>query len=593
METPSLFGKKCQLVYEVTTNQIIKVPQWNYLQIDGSVTCHDWDGNTGGIVCFKVKSLLTISDNATITANEKNQEIFDGGAGGDYNGKNNGVSNNTQPGTGVAVGETKGKDGGNAIIDASDIGWDWKYGLVGHRIIARCESDFDEQSGDGGWSTQFPGEKGGNGEREYFYDPNYDNHLFTIGNAGKGGNGGSGPGSGGDGGGGSKGDQDQASSSGTAGDYITTGSGGNGGAGGAGGGGIIIKAKEIIILGDGSPKVFQAKGGDGIDATDGSGNGGDAGNGGAGADGSIECENNDITYLEPQGAGGAPGRAGNGADGGIGGNGGDGGIVWLVTDVTITQIPTSNTDGVIDVSGGTPGNGGTTNGLKGQSGVYGSPGNFSGNFGDCCDGADNKDDPTPGDGGGSSQDGFAYQWVTKTEDICDCRLAFKYLTIADASSVVDPFAEFDYSNSTFTQPSTKAQGEVYQNSKYELISSDISKLTSRTQQVLRNHDPDNQSGYRLIRNYYCDMTHLSISEEDAVFNSFEGISDVIITGSDDFSNSVFRSNFQSTNSANSIGYYDANNHTFYGFYWNGYDDYLASLCFIDQDEYNITYVRAH
>ncbi|MBI4645730.1 MAG: hypothetical protein HY738_03795, partial [Bacteroidia bacterium] len=54
-------------------HQVIKVQNYNNVTVDygGILTCDDWDGNTGGIICFRAKGLVQINALAKIDATAK------------------------------------------------------------------------------------------------------------------------------------------------------------------------------------------------------------------------------------------------------------------------------------------------------------------------------------------------------------------------------------------------------------------------------------------------------------------------------------------------------------------------------------------
>ena len=53
--------------------QIIRVPRLNNLNLPAntSISCPDWNGSTGGIVCLEVDGQLNINANAKISSSEK------------------------------------------------------------------------------------------------------------------------------------------------------------------------------------------------------------------------------------------------------------------------------------------------------------------------------------------------------------------------------------------------------------------------------------------------------------------------------------------------------------------------------------------
>jgi hypothetical protein len=42
-------------------HQVLRVPNYNNVILSGTITCNAWDGNTGGIICFRVKGTLSMN----------------------------------------------------------------------------------------------------------------------------------------------------------------------------------------------------------------------------------------------------------------------------------------------------------------------------------------------------------------------------------------------------------------------------------------------------------------------------------------------------------------------------------------------------
>lgn len=49
-------------------HQVLRVPNYNNVTVSGTITCNAWNGNTGGIICFRVKGLLNILNGGSISA---------------------------------------------------------------------------------------------------------------------------------------------------------------------------------------------------------------------------------------------------------------------------------------------------------------------------------------------------------------------------------------------------------------------------------------------------------------------------------------------------------------------------------------------
>jgi hypothetical protein len=77
LSTALILTKNLLNAYDTTTtgkkHQVIKVPNYNNVTIDygGVLTCDDWDGSTGGIICFRAKGMVYINSLAKIDATAK------------------------------------------------------------------------------------------------------------------------------------------------------------------------------------------------------------------------------------------------------------------------------------------------------------------------------------------------------------------------------------------------------------------------------------------------------------------------------------------------------------------------------------------
>lgn len=290
--------------------QVILIPQFKNLTLNNGaeVTCHDWDGNTGGVSCFLVQNKLTINAGAWINVAQKGfRNLNSGGNGG---------------------------NGGNPLLAPSPIPNPATFPIEGNnglqigpefRPLGQPSGDCNLTSQNGGkggtGGYAFPGAFGNAGflpETRINHSPIAPPNLVFLGNAGMqgvGGKGGSGGGQGGNGGNGG-----DLAWPGQIGLLSNPGSdGGQGGNGGKGGGAIIVLANEIIVN-TGSPVVdISAENGYNALPINSAPNYGESGSGGMGGDALCINGNGLIGY----GAGGIRGQRGDGASGGQGGRGGN------------------------------------------------------------------------------------------------------------------------------------------------------------------------------------------------------------------------------------------------------------------------------
>lgn len=335
--------------------EIIKVPRWHDVTLNGGViTCHPWDGYSGGVVCF-------LADGTFTTTSNPNGKIIADGKG--FPGKAGGAP--ATPGVIIGTGGSGGTfPGGNGANGGGHtVPGENPSGLT---IKSSCTN---QKGGDGG-KASYPndGGSGNPGVVGTSHCPaSLPHHKIEMGDAGASGASGHGASSGGNGGGGGASGYTLGSGHGSA-DPTSGTSGGNGGTGGGGGKGgngggfIYIKANTLNL--DVSRAEVTANGTDGSIGITG-GNGGDGGDGGKGADGSC---NGTTTYGS--GGGGTGASGGDAGDGGDGGSGGDAGYIWIAyhTSATFSSITFQTNPG----GAGLAGDGGI-GGDYGIAGAGGSP----------------------------------------------------------------------------------------------------------------------------------------------------------------------------------------------------------------------------
>ncbi len=286
--------------------QIVSVPEYVHVTINGNVTAEAWDPDigTGGIVVFDASGTVTFSADIDVSG----QGFLGGGVSA--NGSSVGEFGYVYAeNTGGNIFKAGDKGEGIAQIDRGRL----SGGLLSDRIGGRGRAASGGgggnalNAGGGGGGSAGKGGKGGN-------------QLVTSGKAAIGGLGGAAF----DyaaplsrvmmGGGGGGGHQNDDSDGGT----TTAGAGGNGG------GIVLIKAQEINATG----QKIKANGADGSN-----GNGDGGGGGGAGGAIIIDCSkyvltNNPALSLEVKGGAGGDASGTTTACHGPGG-GGSGGLVWL------------------------------------------------------------------------------------------------------------------------------------------------------------------------------------------------------------------------------------------------------------------------
>lgn len=383
--------------------QIIKVPEYENATVEdgGVVTCHPWNGYTGGVSMFFVWNKLSIQRGGKVTA--KGKGFFENGTGAE--GGKGGKKANIKPGKvpGGDAGDGKGPE----------------FPAFGECV--RGEKGF---SGEEGGNGSVPGDEGKQPRQRPTKGvktnrPAQPNHktlqtrmvMGANGDGGEGGKGGQGGGSGGAGGALlSKGQTGAANGQfGGVGEY-----GGNGGDGGRGGGIVYIKAHEWQ-----TPVLDECIDVSGLGGEDGSpgGRGGAGGKGGRAADGFFdECE-----YIG-KGGPGASGARGDGAGGGSGGDGGDAGMFWWTYSKSNDLV-----NGNVAIKGGE----------KGEKALGGNPGEKNrGNPGqsyiDRCDNCDDEEECS------DCLDSGPNQIVCADETFdCACDIAFEMLSYTTGYDTVN------------------------------------------------------------------------------------------------------------------------------------------------------------
>lgn len=314
--------------------QIIKINQYaNYNLTGGVVTCHPWDGYTGGIVCFMVQGTFSQSS-GYITASGKGflPEGISWGVGGygGFRSTNNGTGGVSGPGTDAGTGGG-GSPCNTKCFDGTQVS------LINPGYSGGVGEECTTCSGMLGSSTT---------GSPVFQANSTLNTNIIMGNAGYYASG-QGGGEGGPGGGGGAGGGASTTNPGDDGVLGTHGnSGGAVGEGAAGGGIIYIKAGSYSISGSG--KTFYASGGQGENGKPGlnGGNGGIGGNGGMGS-----CVGGTANGGGGKGGSGFPG---SGSGGGDAGNGGSAGYIWLISQFGPHGVNSTH----VEVNGGAGGKGG-------------------------------------------------------------------------------------------------------------------------------------------------------------------------------------------------------------------------------------------
>ena len=90
--------------------QLIRIPMFKNLTVEGTVTCHAWDGQTGGVLCLSSRDTLRIINGGVVEANGKGYRGGQGvNSGGGYQGES--IFGN---GTRYYTANTGGGGGGNS-----------------------------------------------------------------------------------------------------------------------------------------------------------------------------------------------------------------------------------------------------------------------------------------------------------------------------------------------------------------------------------------------------------------------------------------------------------------------------------------------
>lgn len=257
--------------------QVIKVPQYKNVTVNGTLTAHDWDGSTGGVLAFKATGTVSVPGIIKMT----------------NSGYRGGSTMTQNPPDGGHTGEGYPGNWNSTSIDCwGQENYNGNGGGYGHGYVWVWNSH-KRSSGGGGGGNNGPGNPGAGPHQDGWCNGAggrgvSDNNLSTLFMGGGGGSGGAGHGS------------------------VS-----RGGAGGDGGGIILIDAKTLNVTGS-----IVSDGQNGESAAGSGNNLGGAGGGGAG--GTIYIKAKDATIgtniiKTTRGVGGAP--AGDGAGGGIGGAG--------------------------------------------------------------------------------------------------------------------------------------------------------------------------------------------------------------------------------------------------------------------------------
>lgn len=260
--------------YEQTSvkkHQVIRIPQFTDVIVEGTITCDGWNGETGGIVFFRSNGSVAINSTAKIDVTGKG---YRGGIG---------PASQTDYQYGYAGERTRG------VSTARELN-----GLAKIQGGGGAGKGAEGSGGGGGY-----GLNGGNGGK-YLAGSDYGRGALSFGSANLnklffGGGGGS-------------------SGSHSAGRY--------GVAGGNGGGIVCFSVKTIIISNGGNIKASGNNGSNGIRVYD--ANSGAGGGGGAGGSILISADiiNNDAGYIKAEaGTGGLKAANSNGYNGGGGGVG--------------------------------------------------------------------------------------------------------------------------------------------------------------------------------------------------------------------------------------------------------------------------------
>jgi len=326
--------------------QMIVIKNYSAFTLSGGrVTCHDYDGHTGGVLCMAVNGNLTINGGYfDVTGKgyfDNNMTWGTGGTGGS--------GSSTSNGSGAA-----GNTSANLCTNGSYTSRSVTYtGGAGGTVTS---------SNDGGSGSTNSGTTKARSTPSY-YTQAVMGKPGSCNTAKGGGNGAQGGAAGGNGanqatsGGGCSTANGQSGAAGANGA-----NGGDAGQSGDGGGVIIVKIGGNLSLGGGVSgyKLFWANGENG----EAGGYGGNGGHGGAGGVGGGNCCYNGLNSITT-GKGG-DGEGGNGGNGGDGGNGGKAGVAWVVAQGSNALSSTN-----VIVAGGTGGLGGPAG--WGYSGIPGSP----------------------------------------------------------------------------------------------------------------------------------------------------------------------------------------------------------------------------
>ncbi len=306
--------------------QLIKINDYSNFILDGEVvTCHPYDGHTGGILAMIVNGTLSISG-GMITTSGKGYRGIDAGYTFAAGGAGASAASSWSTGSSSAPGTANFNASGSSCTTTT------------------IPSGF---LGDGSGAPNNSGGTSANSGTQMSFGGSSFKSLLVMGDPGywvSGYGGGKGAGGGGYGGdGGSTAAPCTTNITGTVGVIGHDGGpGGAAGRGGTGGGAIVIKAGSVNITT--SNVVFTASGENGLHGGNGS-NGGTGGSGGAGGEGCCT--------LGMDAGPGANGDVGEGGKGGDAGNGGEPGYIWIATQGSYT--PSTGRGANFSVLGGKAG----------------------------------------------------------------------------------------------------------------------------------------------------------------------------------------------------------------------------------------------
>ncbi len=159
-------------------NQVVKIPNYTEVLVSGTLTCPDWDGNTGGILAFRSNTHFEVSETGIVDASFKGYRGYGEPSCYDCTGHqgegifgNGGIrtrSNNANAGGGGNGGSSNGGwgGGGGGYATAGEQGQDGSRGGYGGIMIENPELKklfFGGAGGSGGRDSGGGSGDGGNG----------------------------------------------------------------------------------------------------------------------------------------------------------------------------------------------------------------------------------------------------------------------------------------------------------------------------------------------------------------------------------------------------------------------------------------------